>query len=77
MNSVQLVVFYPMPMVDFGRIPKVGLPGPPALGGQLPPMSIERLDSAVLKHETTTNVKVRKYFPETWLWNSTIVGYRL
>jgi hypothetical protein len=71
MNSVQLVVYYPRTRLNNRR------PYPRYGGGQLMPMSIDRSDSAVLKHETTTNVKVRKYFPETWLWNSTIVGYRL
>ncbi len=75
MNSVQLVVYYPWTRLNNRRLyPRYG----GGYGsGQLMPMSIDRSDSAVLKHETTTNVKVRKYFPETWLWNSTIVGYRL
>ena len=29
------------------------------------------------KTNTNNNVKVRKYFPETWLWNTTDVGYKL
>jgi hypothetical protein len=67
-----------MSTFNSGRFPMAGVPGPPAIAAeQLSPLSIDRSDSAVLKHETTTNVKVRKYFPETWLWNSTIVGYRL
>jgi hypothetical protein len=79
MNSVELIVYYRMSTFNSGRGgPKAGVPGPPALAAeQLSSMSIDRLDSAVLTHDTTSNVKVRKYFPETWLWNSTIVGYRL
>ena len=26
---------------------------------------------------TENIIKVRKHFPETWLWNTTLVGYRL
>ncbi len=76
MNSVQLVVYYRMSTLNSGRGgPLAGVPGPPAEHRPMP-MSIDRSDSTVT-HETTSNVKVRKYFPETWLWNSTIVGYRL
>jgi hypothetical protein len=64
-----------MSTLNSGKGGLAGVPG--SLAEHRPmPMSIDRSDSTVT-HETTSNVKVRKYFPETWLWNSTIVGYRL
>ena len=27
------------------------------------------------KSQSTESVKIRKYFPETWIWNETNVGY--
>ena len=52
----------------------VGLPGPPA------PKSLSSSSSSnsainEKKETNTNNLKIRKHFPETWLWNWTDVGY--
>jgi len=33
------------------------------------------VDSASKGMTSESNIKIRKYFPETWLWNDTTVGY--
>ena len=51
-------------------------PGPPAPELQFESRSNKNSKSDSEK-SNTNDIKIRKYFPETWLWNTTSVGYTL
>ena len=67
-----------MPLSDlFSEVGQVTFRnGPPQERAELSPMAIAATDTPILKkgkQKKTKSIKVRKEFPETWLWTEELI----